>query len=570
MAKLFSADLSPAHWGDDERERFARLQAQRYPPNPLAVGTHGAITGAHNALAIRAGLAALEQGGSSVDAALTAALAQITLTAGAPISFAGIMTLIHFDASSGETATLNACWNTVREEKEPLTIPGFTELSVSGLPESEVSGRTALVPGFMKGVEEAHRRFGRLAFAALFEPAVYWAENGFDVGEDLDWFIALRENDLRRLPETRAIFFKPDGARYRLGDRFRQPQLARTLRTIARDGAAYMYSGAWAEHAVAAIQHDGGKMTVEDLAAYEVIWDTPVEGTYGGRRLMTTRGPGLGGAHIIEALNLAEASDLTAPGHWSRSAESFRRLALVSNISIPLSYMPPDVRATLYPGLDLSLESRMNKETARKLWERMAAGVLPFHIATRPSHSDVVVAADRFGNLTALCQSINAVLWGKTAIMVDGVSIGDPAAHQQGMIAQTQPGGRLPDPTCVGLVADGERPFLAFGSMGAGLHQQTLQSLVNALSFGMNLKEAIDAPALLYPDPGNAERSMRLRVVKGSFDERLLAETGFDVIELGPDEIRLAQGIWVAVERAADGTCQAASPTFANGQAIAF
>ena len=81
---------------------------------------------------------------------------------------------------------------------------------------------------------------------------------------------------------------------------------------------------------------------------------------------------------------------------------------------------------------------------------------------------------------------------------------------------------------------------------------------------------AIDAPALLYPDPGNAERPMKLRVVKGAFDEALLAETGFDVVELGPDELRFGQGIWVAVERASDGTYQAASPTFANGQALAF
>jgi len=169
---------------------------------------------------------------------------------------------------------MNAEWNTVRGETTPATIPGSINMATpEGLRGTAVSGRTALVGGFMKGVGAAHQRFGALPFKAIFDPAIYVAEHGMPVTKHLADKFAFRADDLKRLAETRAVVTKADGALYARGETFRQPALAKTLRAVAEQGTDYMYKGPWAKKLVAAVQADGGKMSLDDLSSYDVIWD---------------------------------------------------------------------------------------------------------------------------------------------------------------------------------------------------------------------------------------------------------------------------------------------------------
>ena len=110
------------------------------------------IAGTSEPFAVHAGFEIMRHGGNAADAALTTALAQVALTAGSAISYAGILNAVYYDAASGKVYTLNASYNTVQNEEDPLSIPGW----------GEHSGRTALVPGFMAGVQALHDRFGRL------------------------------------------------------------------------------------------------------------------------------------------------------------------------------------------------------------------------------------------------------------------------------------------------------------------------------------------------------------------------------------------------------------------------
>ena len=291
-----AVNLSPAAWPKGEYQRFIEAQGIDRTEAGVATGQHGAVTVAYNGLAARAGLEALKQGGNAMDAALTAALTQVALTAGAPISYFGIMSLVYYDAKTGKVHTMNAEWNTVLGETEPMTIPGSLNMgSEAGLRGTATSGRTALVGGFMKGVGAAHARFGKLPLKHLFEPAVHVAEQGMPVTVRLAEKFRFRGEDLKRLPETRAIFAKPDGSFPAVGEVFRQPALARTLRAVAAQGTDFMYKGPWAERLVAAVQAEGGKMTLEDLAGYDVIWDEPLIADIGGYQVYTNRPPNLGG-----------------------------------------------------------------------------------------------------------------------------------------------------------------------------------------------------------------------------------------------------------------------------------
>jgi len=568
-----AGSLSPDGWPTGEYTRYLEAQGSIHAEAGYASGKNGAVTVAHNALAARAGLEALQQGGNAIDAALTAAVTQVALTAGAPVSYFGIVSLVYYDAKTGKVYTMNAEWNTVRAETDPSTIPGKIDMSSEeALLGTKPSGRTALVGGFMKGVEAAHRRFGRLPFRSLFEPAIYVSDHGMPVTKDLAWFLSLRYPDLKRLPATRANFTKPDGSDYRTGDIFYQHPLAETLRAVASHGANYMYKGPWAKKLVAAVQADGGHMTLEDLSRYEVVWDEPLVGHFGGYQIYTNPPPNLGGVALIEAQNLARAAGLVKEGHWSKSGPALRK-ALDASQAVFLDYLPDDLKRQLYPGLDFSSAARVTPAHADELWKRMQAGATAFRWAPADiHHSDDVVAIDHEGNIAALTHSINCVFWGKTGINIDGVSIGDPAAFQQMQMAKVTPGERLPAPTEQGILFRDGKPVLGFASMGAGLHHRTLQALLNVTEFGMSVREAIDTPDFFLPRTDPQTSALTVMVPRGRFETRVLESTGYAYKEVESERERLSgEGVWVGISRdPATGVLEAASHNRSNSAAVAY
>jgi gamma-glutamyltranspeptidase/glutathione hydrolase len=569
-----SVSLSPRRWPTGEYARLMRAQDVDRTEAGVASGRNGAVTVAYNGLAAEAGLEALKQGGNAIDAAMTTAITQVALTAGAPISYFGIMSLVYFDAGTGRVYTMNAEWNTVRAETEPRTIPGSLNMaSEAGLRGTATSGRTALVGGFMKGVGAAHARFGKLPFQQLFEPAIYIAENGMPVTGHLAEKFRFRAEDLTRLPDTRAVFTKADGSFYAKGETLRQPALARTLRAIAAGGTDYMYKGPWAAKLVAAIQADGGKMTLADLAAYDVLWDEPlIADLDGGYQLQTNRPPNMGGVSLIEAQELAAASGLTSAPHWTTSGASLRTALQISQM-VSLNYLPDQALAQIYPGLDLSPAARTTRAHADELWKRMQAGANPFRWKPAgPSHSDDVVVIDRAGNIAAITQSINCVDWGKTAIVVDGVSIGDPASYQQAQIANVTPGHRLPAPTETGILFKDGKPVLGFASMGSGLHQRTFQALLSVMRFGMTVDQAINAPDFFLPDTDLKTGALTFRVPAGRFPKTVLEATGYAYDEIDAGRMRFGgEGLWVAISRdPITGTLRAASHNRNNSAAVAW
>ena len=565
-------DLSPENWADDY-DRFMAAQLVDRTEAGVAMGKRGAVTVAYNGLAARAGLEALKQGGGAIDAALTAALTQVALTAGAPISYFGIMSLVYYDAGSGTVHSMNAEWNTVLGEDEPLTIPGGIDMSSpQGMYGTEVGGRTALVGGFMKGVGAAHERFGRLPWAEIFKPAIHVAENGFPVSEKMAGYWTIRAPDLARLPETRATFLKDDGSPFVEGDVFVQSALAATLREVSEHGTDYMYGGPWAEKVAAAVQADGGRMTVEDLASYEVLWDEPLMAELGGGyTVYTNPPPNAGGVALIEALRLATASGLVGDGHWTESPDALRK-ALDITRNYMLDFLPPETMAALL-GSDFTPERRVTPEHAQALWKVMEEG-LPFGAwaPATPGHSDDVVAFDADGNIAAITHSINAVLWGKTAIVVDGITIGDPASFQQQRIARIEPGARLPAPTETGILFRDGEPLLGFASMGSGLHHRTFQALLGVMHHGQTVDEAINTPDFFLPHSDPATFQLIFRVPAGGFPREVLDGTGYAYEELDAAQARLAgEGLWVAVSRdPATGELRAASHNRNNSAAVAW
>lgn len=575
-----TVDLSPRKWGARDLAVYNWLNQQFGLQNVLARGKNGVITGTSSAAAERAGLEALRQGGSAADAAIATSLAQIALAMGSVVSYAGIFTMVYFEAGTGKFYHLNAGFNTLSGENEPMTIPTQANpLSPQAGAELNPSGRTALVPGFMAGIQAAHDKFGKLAFKDLFAPAIYYAENGFELTPYHAGQIKLRQNVLSRLPGTRAIFTKPDGSWYGEGDLFRQPKLAAALRRVADRGADYMYGGEWGKKFVEAVRREGGKMTMDDMRGYQVIWSDPLEIAYGGCKIYAPGLPAQGGVHLAEALHVAAQANLAGMGHYSESARAFFWLSQITNL-MALSFMPPQAVSQLLGGADGSLAARAGEEHARRVWSLMSAGKFPLTKVPANEdlkHSDAVVAIDRWGNMAAVVHTSNTAIWGTTGIFVDGVSVPDPAAFQQRLIAQTGPGKRLPDPTEPVIIAREGKPFAALSSIGGGLHQKTFSVLMNLIDFKMGIKQAIDAPSLHSPKY-EADGSNRPQIFAGDFCGHLLDALrgmGLDVAvvpqSLSPvARIYIMRGYAVGASVDPAGGYQAVATDMINGRALAY
>ncbi|MFV1988563.1 MAG: gamma-glutamyltransferase, partial [Gemmatimonadota bacterium] len=360
-------DLSPASWGGAQLERFRALQATYGEPQALVESERAMIVGITAALAVRSGYEALRQGGSAADAALTTTFAEIVLTAGSSVTYAGEMVMLYYEAATGRVHSMSATYNTVLGENDPMSIP----------PQGTPSGRATLVPGVMAGLGAAHERFGRLPWAEIVEPAIHFAEEGFEIDARREQLIDARFEPITRFPEGRAIFLKDDGTPYREGDWFRQPKLAATLRRVADEGSDYFYRGEWAQDLVAAVQREGGRMTLEDLESYEAIWSEPAHTTFRGFDVYGAGLPSYGGVNLVEALNIAEAADLADLGEPSRSAQGLFRLMQIAQLADMLSppmigsFSPGAVIHDRLPGADLSAAGRMTKETAALIWESM-------------------------------------------------------------------------------------------------------------------------------------------------------------------------------------------------------
>ncbi len=456
----------------------------------------GIIAATSGTPAIEAGLAVLDEGGTAVDAAMTVAMSQITLTVGSWNSFAGILGAVVYDAETGELSSLHGNYGTFAGETDPMSIPA-----------DEPSGRTAMVGGYMAAAEALHAEHGALPWSRVFEPAITLAEDGFEVDVYLDYYISYKQDVLSRRDETWAVFTDDDGEPWAEGDTITQPALAETLRAVADQGSAYMYTGAWADHFVAAVSEEGGAVSADDLAAYEAAWTEPLETSYAEHTVVTMGDRELGSVQIIEALNMAEAVGLASMGPWWESGEALFWLVRITQVNQLLTWIQdyyPDYDSYVtdaLPGVVLEDDARVSAEQAALLVQYVQDGTwnelmdLFGYSRGSSAHSDAIAVMDARGNAVALTHSINTTMWGTTGIFVDGVSIPDSASFQQQLLAQITPGDPLPTPLNPTIALRDGLPVLA-GSTVGNVHYAQVQRLAAVLGLGLDPADAVQTPML--------------------------------------------------------------------------
>ncbi len=281
----------------------------------------------------------------------------------------------------------------------------------------------AATPGLVAGLFEIHRRFGKLPWRLLLEPAIALAEKGIPVYPRLAEVIAARKEVLARFPASRAVFFKADGTPLATGETLIQKDLAETLKRIARDGRAGFYKGPVASAIAHEMGERGGLITTDDLAAYKVRWLEPLVGTYKNFTLFAMPPPSSGGVHVLQILNMLEHDHLRDNGFMSARNAHLTASAMQQAFADRAEYLgdPDFVKVPTAELISKSYAKRVRKLFTDKA--RRPDEVAPGNITSLDEHTETthISLINDKGDMVATSQTING--WFGSALVVPGTGV---------------------------------------------------------------------------------------------------------------------------------------------------
>ncbi len=448
------------------------------------VVSRGGIVSAESPLAAQAGATILAHGGNAIDAAV-ATNAVMGVVAPMMNGIGGDLFAIVYDAKSGKLYGINASgW-----APAGLTIDYLKSHGISAMPQSGINSVT--VPGVVDGWAKLLDRFGRRKFADVLAPAIHYASEGFPVPERTaeDWkeargVVATDANGART--------FLPGGRPSRLGEVFRNADLAESLRKIAAGGRDAYYKGPIGRAIVETSRRAGGTMTLDDLAAYSSEWVEPISTTYRDWTVYEIPPNGQGIA-TLEMLNLMERFPISRYG--SLSADALHVMIESKKLAYAdLLRFVGDPKSSLIPvaGM-LSVEYAKNRAAQIDMKHAncdVAAGTLP-----AGGDTTYLAVVDSDGNMVSLIQS-NYSHFG-SGVVADGTGF---VLHNRGGLFSLDAaspnalaGHKRPLHTIIpGFMTRGDER-IAFGIMGGFNQAQAhAQFVSNVADHGMNIQEALE------------------------------------------------------------------------------
>ncbi|HVL70997.1 MAG TPA: gamma-glutamyltransferase [Beijerinckiaceae bacterium] len=469
------------------------------------------MVAAANPLAAEAGREILRAGGNAVDAAIAVQLV-LNLVEPQSSGIGGGAFLVHWNADRRALTTLDG------RETAPAAATPERFLGPDGKPmafhAAVVGGRSVGVPGTVKLLEEAHRRWGRLPWAAAFAPAIRLAEEGFPISPRLHGLLS-QEKFLRDDPRARAYFYQEDGSPKPLHSLLKSSELAATFRTLAQEGSKPFYEGAIAQDIVATVgghPKNPGDMTLADLAGYRVVERSPVCGRYRVYRVCGMGPPSSGAVAVQQILATLETRDLSRMGQGAEAAHWFAEAARLAYADRALYLADPDFVAVPVRGLiDRDyLKGRAGLVDPDKSMGRAKPGEPPFHrraslapadgVENGTSHISIV---DGDGNAVSMTTTIEDG-FGARLMTAGGFLLNNELTDfsfvptEEGRpVANRVEGGKRPRssmaPTIVFDAFD--RLYLVTGSPGGSqIINYVAKTLVGILDWKLDPQVAVDLP----------------------------------------------------------------------------
>lgn len=455
--------------------------------------------------AAEAGAAMLAAGGNALDAALACALTQGVVD---PMmcGIGGIATLQVVDPRTGT----HRVWNGLGTCPGAAT-PGMWEAIFEGECAdgfgyrvrghvNELGAQAITTPGALRVFADAHALLGRRSWAALFDGAVGFAEEGWIIRPHVHAMFTMDEavwgrlsyaEKLRHTEDGRRLYCRPDGSPKRLGDAVRNPELAATLRAIAAGGVEEYYEGGIARRIVAAVREGGGLLDLADLKGFRTAVSDPLRVPYRGFTVCLPEPPA-GGVVVGEMLRILDRFDLTALGHNSPDyihlvAEAMKIAGAdkESHVGDPVFQDVPVAR--------LLSDAYADACAARIRAGERASLTRATTDARNTTHVSCVDAEGMFVSMTHTLATPSGLIPPGTGFMLNGaMNWMDPRPGRAGSIA---PGKRRYSSMSPAIVLDGGRPVATLGAPGgAWITVAVMQVLLNLLDWGMTMQEAVSAP----------------------------------------------------------------------------
>jgi gamma-glutamyltranspeptidase/glutathione hydrolase len=459
------------------------------------------------------GLEILKKGGNAVDAAVATAFAlAVTYPQAGNIGGGGFMVV--YPGGKAEPV--------VFEYRE--TAPAAATKTMFTKDDTWYGHKVVGVPGTVRGLALAHKRFGKLPWKEVVQPAVQLAQDGFILGESLANSLNAVACTSREFPELRRVYGKEGGSKdWEDGDLLIQKDLATTLRLIAEEGPNAFYEGAIADKIAAEMKAGGGLITKADLAAYQAKERTPIHGTYRGYDVYGPPPPSSGGICLVEMLNILENFELRKHGRFSPETlhlmiEAMRRayydrarhLGDGDFVKIPTHLTTKDYARSLAQGIDLHKATRS---------EDLARDIPLAREGDSTTHFSVI---DKDGMAVANTYTLERSYGSRVVVRGAGFLLNDEMmdfnwrpgfTDREGTIGteanQIAPGKRMLSSQTPTIVARDGKVVLVTGSPGSRTIINTvLCILVNVLDYDLDIRAAVDAPRLhhaWFPDAARFE-----------------------------------------------------------------
>ena len=474
-------------------------------------------------LGSQAGVEILKGGGNAVDAAVAVAFALAVVEPAAGNIGGGGFMLIRL--AGGKTTFLDYRETAPGKATRDMYIGKDGKLDAEA---SVIGYRSVAVPGTVAGLALALKTYGSMKLADVMAPAILLAENGFPISERLAHEFEQERKDLQRFASSRHIFLN-DGKMFRPGDTLRQPELAATLKRIARKGATEFYRGETARILVDDMSRLGGLITLDDLAKYQPKIREVLQAKYESNghawEVLTSPPPSSGGVAIIEALNMLQGVPLKG---WD-DVESVHMVAEVMRrvFADRAAYLAdPDYSNVPVAGLtdpcyakeiSATIDSqRASSSKVIKAGNPHACGVAANNAAVKQTlvslgegpHTTHFSVVDAAGNAVASTYTLNDS-YGSHATSSAGFLLNDEMddfTTQPGVpnalfgLMQSEanaiaPGHRpLSSMTPTILLRDGKLSFVTGSPGGPTIISATLLSVINWMRLGMEPQAAINAP----------------------------------------------------------------------------
>ena len=461
-----------------------------------------AMVVAQEPLAADVGLTVLKAGGNAVDAAVAVGFAlAVTYPFAGNIGGGGFM-LIRF--ADGKTTFIDF------REKAPLSAARNMYLDADGkiTKDSVIGWRACGVPGSVRGFGLAHEKYGSKPWAELINPAIQLATGGFPLTYQFSQSLISGTTNyklLSQFPESKRIFLTPH-----YGDNLAQPELAATLKSIRDKGPGDFYEGEIAHKLAAAMEANGGLITLDDLKQYQAVERTPQRGHYRDYEIITAPPPSAGGIGILQMLGMLEGSGYEKTGAGSAAslhyvAETMRRFyADRSEYFGDPDFFKVPVSKLLDPRYIARRRESIDPKRVTPSQQIRAGNLAPYE-STETTHFNIV---DSEGNAVAVTYTLNGGYG--NGVTVPGLGfllnneMDDFAAKPgeenmfhliQGEANAIQPAKRpLSSMTPTILTRDG-KVFMVLGAPGGSrIISGVLQVILNVVDFHMNVQDAVDWP----------------------------------------------------------------------------